>query len=147
AIRPSASSRGRGATTTNGIRPGPLASASAAASRSGSARTPGSSSAATCRSNSVIRMVDTVIQMDGRPRIRDRERTRRALLDAALAEFSEEGFAGARVSAIATRAGVNKQLISYYFGGKQGLRDALVAEWLRAADEVRRPDAKARGRV
>ena len=85
-------------------------------------------------------MVDTVIRVDDRPRIRDRERTRRALLDAALAEFSEKGFAGARVSAIATRAGVNKQLISHYFGGKQGLRDALVAEWLEAEDEFARPD-------
>jgi AcrR family transcriptional regulator len=84
-------------------------------------------------------MVDTVIRVDDRPRIRDRERTRRALLDAALAEFSEKGFAGARVSAIATRAGVNKQLISYYFGGKQGLRDALVAEWLEAEAEFARP--------
>ena len=85
-------------------------------------------------------MVDTVIRVDDRPRIRDRERTRRALHDAALAEFSEKGFAGARVSAIATRAGVNKQLISYYFGGKQGLRDALVAEWLEAEEEFARPE-------
>jgi AcrR family transcriptional regulator len=85
-------------------------------------------------------MVDTVIRVDDRPRVRDRERTRRALLDAALAEFSEKGFAGARVSAIAARAGVNKQLISYYFGGKQGLRDALVAEWLEAEAEFARPE-------
>ena len=85
-------------------------------------------------------MVDTVIRVDDRPRLRDRERTRRALLDAALAEFSEKGFAGARVSAIAARAGVNKQLISYYFGGKRGLRDALVAEWLEAEAEFARPE-------
>ena len=44
------------------------------------------------------------------------------------------------VSAIAARAGVNKQLISYYFGGKQGLRDALVAEWLEAEAEFARPE-------
>jgi AcrR family transcriptional regulator len=85
-------------------------------------------------------MVDTVIRVDDRPRIRDRERSRRALLDAALAEFAENGFAGARVHAIAERAGVNKQLISYYFGGKQGLRDALVAEWLEAEAEFARPE-------
>jgi TetR/AcrR family transcriptional regulator len=62
-------------------------------------------------------------------RQRDAERTRRALLDAALKEFAAKGRAGARVSEIADRAGVNKQLISYYFGGKEGLYDALVERW------------------
>jgi AcrR family transcriptional regulator len=85
-------------------------------------------------------MVDTVIRVDDRPRQRDRERTRRRLLDAALAEFSEKGLAGARVSAIAARAGVNKQLISYYFAGKRGLYDALVQQWLDAEAEFARPD-------
>lgn len=62
-------------------------------------------------------------------RQRDAERTRQALLDAARAEFAAKGRAGARVSAIAERAGVNKQLISYYFGGKDGLYDAIIREW------------------
>lgn len=62
-------------------------------------------------------------------RQRDAERTRQALLDAARAEFAAKGRAGARVSAIAERAGVNKQLISYYFGGRDGLYDAIVREW------------------
>jgi TetR/AcrR family transcriptional regulator len=62
-------------------------------------------------------------------RQRDAERTRRALLDAALAEFAAKGRAGARVSGIAERAGVNKQLISYYFGGKDGLYDAIIDAW------------------
>ena len=53
------------------------------------------------------------------------------LLDAGQGEFAEKGFAGARVDVIAARAGVNKQLISYYFGSKQGLYDA-VAERRRA---------------
>ena len=65
---------------------------------------------------------------------RDPERTRAALLDAALVEFSAHGRAGARTSAIAARAGVNKQLISHHFGGKDGLYDALVARW--EADEA-----------
>jgi TetR/AcrR family transcriptional regulator len=47
-----------------------------------------------------------------------------------LVEFAAKGRAGARVSEIAARAGVNKQLISYYFGGKDGLYDALVGRWL-----------------
>lgn len=43
------------------------------------------------------------------------------LLEAALDEFAAKGFSGARVAEIAARAGVNRQLISYYFGGKEGL--------------------------
>lgn len=61
---------------------------------------------------------------------RDPDRTKRALLNAALAEFSEKGRAGARTSSIAARAGVNKQLISHHFGGKDGLYRALVENWL-----------------
>ncbi|WP_132189754.1 MULTISPECIES: TetR/AcrR family transcriptional regulator [Kribbella] len=56
-------------------------------------------------------------------------RTKAALLDAALTEFAERGLAGARVADIASRAGVNKQLISYHFGGKQGLYDAIFRLW------------------
>ncbi len=62
-------------------------------------------------------------------RQRDPERTRQAILDAGLAEFAAKGYAGARVGDIAERAGVNKQLISYYFGGKEGLYRAIGELW------------------
>jgi AcrR family transcriptional regulator len=62
-------------------------------------------------------------------RQRDPERTRQQILDAGLAEFAAKGYAGARVSDIADRAGVNKQLISYYFGGKEGLYRAIGEQW------------------
>lgn len=65
---------------------------------------------------------------------RDPERSRAALLDAALVEFAAHGRSGARTSAIAARAGVNKQLISHHFGGKDGLYRALVERW--EADEA-----------
>jgi TetR/AcrR family transcriptional regulator len=65
----------------------------------------------------------------GPDRKRDPERTRERLLEAALAEFGEHGYAGARISAIARRAGVNQQLISYYFDGKEGLFKALQSRW------------------
>lgn len=68
----------------------------------------------------------------GAERQRDAERSRERLLDAALEEFSRHGFAGTRVQDIATRAGVNAQLISYYFGGKEGLYRALQESWLRS---------------
>lgn len=62
-------------------------------------------------------------------RLRDAERSRRLLLGAALDVFAAKGFAGARVQDIAERAGVNKQLISYYFGGKEGLYRELQRGW------------------
>lgn len=72
-------------------------------------------------------------------RARDAERTRSALLDAAVVEFGAKGLAGARVDVIAARAGVNKQLISYYFGGKQGLYDAILERWYAQEREFDKP--------
>ena len=51
---------------------------------------------------------------------------REAILAAARQEFSAKGAAGARVNAIAARSGVNKQLIYYYFGNKEGLYAAAL---------------------
>lgn len=62
-------------------------------------------------------------------RQRDADRTRQQIIDAARAEFADHGFAGARVGDIAERAGVNKQLISYYFGGKEGVYQAILEQW------------------
>ncbi|MFI6316382.1 TetR family transcriptional regulator [Nonomuraea sp. NPDC050556] len=57
------------------------------------------------------------------------ERTQEKILDAAMAEFGAKGYSGARTAGIAARAGVNQQLIAYYFGGKQGLLDELRRRW------------------
>lgn len=62
------------------------------------------------------------------PRERNPERSRQRIVTAALQEFAAHGFAGARVEAIARRAGLNKQLISHYFGGKLALFQAVMAE-------------------
>jgi TetR/AcrR family transcriptional regulator len=64
-------------------------------------------------------------------RQRDADRSRAQLLAAALDEFAARGFAGARVHEIAAKAGLNKQLITYYFGGKEGLYHALSERWLQ----------------
>jgi AcrR family transcriptional regulator len=57
----------------------------------------------------------------------DSAATRAPLLDAAYAEFSERGLAGARVERIAAVAWANKQAIYAYFGSKAGLFDAVIA--------------------
>lgn len=73
-------------------------------------------------------------------RQRDPERTRRLILEAAGAEFAAKGYAGARIAAIAARAGVNQQLISYYFDGKEGLYRALSEGWEQRQGELATPD-------
>lgn len=72
-------------------------------------------------------------------RQRDPERTKARILDAAIEEFSAKGFAGARVSEIAARAGVNQQLIAYYFDGKEGLYREIGRRW-RAYEAQTFPD-------
>ncbi|MFC4121760.1 TetR/AcrR family transcriptional regulator [Nonomuraea zeae] len=62
-------------------------------------------------------------------RQRDGERTKRLIIEAGTREFAQKGYAGARVAAIAERAGVNVQLISYYFGGKAGLYQEIARGW------------------
>jgi AcrR family transcriptional regulator len=49
---------------------------------------------------------------------RNPERTRKRILSAALREFAANGFAGARVDAIARRAAINKRMLYHYFGNK-----------------------------
>lgn len=62
----------------------------------------------------------------GPPRTRAPEQTRREILDAATAEFSEKGFAGGRVDDIAARTRTTKRMIYYYFGGKKPLYAAVL---------------------
>jgi len=50
------------------------------------------------------------------------------IVAAAREEFAKRGFAGARVEQIARRAGVNKQLLFYYFHSKRGLFQAVLAQ-------------------
>ena len=50
------------------------------------------------------------------------------IVAAAREEFARRGFAGARVDQIARRAGVNKQLLFYYYHSKRGLFQAVLAQ-------------------
>lgn len=59
--------------------------------------------------------------------MRSSDETRRRLLEAATAEFSAYGVAGARVERIAASAGCNKQAIYAYFASKDGLFEAVYS--------------------
>jgi len=63
-----------------------------------------------------------------RDRPRDSVATREALLAAGTELFAERGYDGVPVWAIAAKAGVNKAMISYHFGGKRNLYRAIVDE-------------------
>lgn len=65
------------------------------------------------------------------PRIALKKQAKReAILAAALVEFSERGFAHARLSAVAERAGVAKGTLYLYFAGKEDLFAGVVRESL-----------------
>jgi AcrR family transcriptional regulator len=57
---------------------------------------------------------------------RDPESTSASILAAAVQEFTERGYEGARVDNIAARAGVNKRMLYHYFGNKQALYVAVL---------------------
>ena len=59
---------------------------------------------------------------------RNRERTRSLILAAATEEFSEKGFAGARIEKIAERSGSNKRMLYYYFQNKEELFLAVMED-------------------
>ena len=66
---------------------------------------------------------------DAGPRqARDPERTRASILAAATQEFADKGFGGARVDAIALRAGTNKRMLYHYFGDKEALYLVVLEE-------------------
>jgi len=50
------------------------------------------------------------------------------IVTAAREEFAKRGFAGARIEQIARRAGVNKQLLFYYYHSKRGLFQAVLGQ-------------------
>ena len=72
----------------------------------------------------------------------------RALRIAAAAkqEFAKRGFAGARVDRIARAAGVNKQLLFYYFQSKRGLFQAAVRRAMAELEAALGSSAQLSGR-
>ena len=63
------------------------------------------------------------------------ETTQEALMAAATEVFAQRGFSGARTDEIARRAGVNKAMISYHFGGKAGLYETILVSSLTHVTE------------
>lgn len=61
-------------------------------------------------------------------RIRDPLKTQRRIIDSAIVEFTERGFDGARIDAIAEQSQTNKSLIYKYFDSKEALYIASLSD-------------------
>lgn len=68
------------------------------------------------------------------------------IVAAAREEFAKRGFAGARVERIAGHAGVNKQLLFYYYHSKRGLFQAVLSQAARELEEALAAHASQGGR-
>ncbi|MBU1229728.1 MAG: CerR family C-terminal domain-containing protein [Proteobacteria bacterium] len=79
--------------------------------------------------------------------------TKDRLLKAARTVFAERGVKEATVREICARAGANVAAVNYYFGGKEKLFMAVLADYLHSAQEMYpthmglAPDASARDRL
>lgn len=62
--------------------------------------------------------------------------TRRRILDAAAVEFAQVGIAGARMDRITAAAEANKAQLYAYFGSKDGLFEAVIADRVEASTEA-----------
>lgn len=66
------------------------------------------------------------------PRI---ERSRAVILDAALVEFAEHGYLGARLDDVAERARVSKKTVYNVFGDKERLFRAVIGQAIETAED------------
>lgn len=62
---------------------------------------------------------------------------RTRILESAIIVFSEKGYDGARVDEIASRAGVNKAMLYYYFNSKEKLFEAIVDNYIEEANKLK----------
>jgi AcrR family transcriptional regulator len=71
------------------------------------------------------------------PPARRGAQTREKLLDAAELQFAERGFHGVTVRQITRSADVDPALVTYYFGGKRELFDAVLMRRAEELNEIR----------
>lgn len=69
------------------------------------------------------------------PRVRDPEKTRERILDAAQALILDHGFSATSVDALVARAGITKGAFFHHFASKADLAHALVERYRRMDEE------------
>ena len=70
--------------------------------------------------------MDQTNRQIARGKIRDKEVSMAALCDAAESLFAKHGFAGTTLDMLVKKSGVNRAMVSYYFGSKTGLYEAVI---------------------
>ena len=81
--------------------------------------------------NKVVMKAASTARKSAPSRTNDPARTMAGIIEAAHAEFSEKGLAGARIDDIAAVTKTSKRMIYYYFGSKEGLYLAVLEESYR----------------
>ena len=81
----------------------------------------------------------------GRDPSPETEDTPSVILRAAERIFAEKGYTGARVAEIADRVGMDKRLIFYYFGTKQGLYSKILEGFFQKAEPLLNEFLRKRG--
>lgn len=74
-------------------------------------------------------------------------KSRSTILRAAEKLFANQGFQATTLRQISAKSGANGALVSYYFGGKEGLWDAVLEEKLGTLDDILSPTTNKAGKV
>jgi len=64
------------------------------------------------------------------------EETRATLIKTGARLFAQQGYSGVSMRPLAAEAGVNLATVSYHFGGKAGLYEAIIQEIINVRDEL-----------
>jgi AcrR family transcriptional regulator len=73
--------------------------------------------------------------------MKDKEQTKRKLIDAVGAIIKSKGFGAVRISKVARHAGVDRKLIYRYFGNMNNLTEAYIVEndyWMLFAENLKK---------
>lgn len=75
------------------------------------------------------------------------EETRATLIETGARLFAQNGYSGVSMRTLAAEAGVNLATVSYHFGGKAGLYEAIVQEIIDIRDDIFPPKADVAARL
>jgi TetR/AcrR family transcriptional regulator len=86
----------------------------------------------------IIESMDDEASGKGQEKRRDAERSRKAILSAAEAQFAERGFDAVSLGQVAAAAGLSRGTPSYFFGSKEQLYQAVLEQAFSDREEATR---------
>ena len=96
-----------------------------------------------------IRSAEAGMSSDGHKSLKQAqgEETRATLIETGARLFGQHGYSAVSMRTLAAEAGVNLATVSYHFGGKAGLYEAIVQTIIDIRDEIFPPEAEVRARL